>query len=78
MFALQNNHHNKICQHLSLHSYLFIVGVVRTVKIYSLSNFEVYTIVLLTVITRDPQNLVIFQSSGRRELVKSLGSHAKG
>lgn len=54
------------------------MGVVRTVKIYSLSNFEVYTIVLLTVVSRDPQDLVIFQSSGRCELVKSLGSHAKG
>lgn len=54
------------------------MGVVRTVKIYSLSNFEVYTIVLLTVVSRDSQDLVIFQSSGRCELVKSLGSHAKG
>lgn len=35
------------------------MGVVRTVNIYSLGNFGVYTTVLLTVVTRGLQSFVI-------------------
>ena len=36
---------------INSHNYGFFVGVVRTLKIYSLSNFQVYNTVLLTIIT---------------------------
>ena len=48
-----NNHnHNKITQHLSItsHNYNFF-PVIKTFKIYSVSSFQIYNTVMLTVVT---------------------------
>ena len=50
MYMLQNDlHHKSSC--LSPHIATEIFIVVRTFKIYSLSNFQIYNIVLLTRVT---------------------------
>ena len=50
MYILQNDlHHKSNC--LSPHIATEIFIVVRTFKIYSLSNFQIYNIVLLTRVT---------------------------
>ena len=50
-YILQNDYHSKI-SYTSIISYNYLyLCVVKTFKIYSLNNFRVYNIVLLTIIT---------------------------
>jgi len=63
-YVSQNDYHNKISLHIHHVTYLHIVCfyVVRTFKIYSLSNVWTYNIVLWTIVTMlymDPQSLFI-------------------
>ena len=49
MYILWNNHHNKSNNHH--HTELLIFFIIKTSMIYSFSNFQIYNIVLLTIVT---------------------------
>ena len=50
MYALWNNHHSKSSLHPPPHINILSL-VIRIFKIYSLSNFQVYNIVLVTAVS---------------------------
>ena len=47
------HHHTGIYLFFFFFIYVFVFLVMRTLKIYSLSNFQIYSVVLFTVVTAE-------------------------